>query len=155
MKDDDFDPQQPLPDLVAYFKIRRSFLRRERIAVSVYALSDKGCVIKTDEAFSPGDEIRLAFSLAMPFDNASTPALLGSVRGGRKYCSNFFYRIDFSSYNKPSAFADIARILELLGRKVALTHRRKGGGQVRAATKSVLGVSSSSELNPAENGGII
>lgn len=135
MTDDDFNVQQPLPDLLAYFKIRRGLLRRERIAVNVYALSKKSCVIKTDEAFAPGDEIRLAFSLDMPFDNPSTPPLLGSVRDGRKYCSNFFYRIDFSVYNKHSAYADIARIIDLLERKVALTQRRKGGGRMRKTAK--------------------
>lgn len=152
MSEQEFDPKQPLPDLSAFFKMRRGLLRRERIAVSVYALSEAGCVIKTDEAFSPGDEIRIVLSLDMPFDNPTTPALLGSVRGGRKYCSNFFYRIDFSENNKESAFAGIRRILDLLERKVALTHRRKSGSRIRETVKSAMGVSGAGRLKRAGNG---
>lgn len=154
---DEINPQKPLPDLLAFFKVRRGLLRRERIAVSVYALSEKGCVIKTDEEFVPGDEIRLALSLDMPFDNASTPPLFGHVQSGRKYCSNFFYEIDFSSYNKQSAYADIARIKGLLDRKVALTHRRKRGSRAQASVKSSLGVASVGprSVKQAGNGDII
>lgn len=133
------DPEQPLPDLDASFRIKRGLLRYETILVKVFALTEKGCVIKTDEIFSPGDPIRLALSLTMPFDNAATPRLFGQVRECRKYCSNFFYFIDFTQENKRSAYADIARIRELLERKLALTHRRKGGAQNRAVPGSAIG----------------
>lgn len=154
---DEINPQKPLPDLLAFFKVRRGILRRERIAVSVYALSERGCVIKTDEEFVPGDEIRLALSLAMPFDDASTPPLFGHVRSGKKYCSNFFYEINFSGYNKQSAYADIARIRGLLDRKVALTHRRKRVSRAQASVNSSLGSARAERrsLKHAENGEII
>src|SRR5690606_22055496 len=89
MDTEDFNPEQPLPDLHASFSMKRSLLRRERIIAGVYALSDKGCVIKTDESFESGDVIRLALSLTMPFDSPVTPLMSGRVLKSIKYCSNF------------------------------------------------------------------
>lgn len=154
MDNDDFNPDQSLPDLKAIFRIKRGLLRRERIAVNVYALNGNGCVIKTDEAFVPGDEIRIAFSLKMPFENASTPPLLGRVRNVRKYCSNFFYRVDFTDYNKPSSYVGVARIMDLIERKLALTDRRKGGGRARGVAESVLGSSGPNGFKHAGSGGM-
>ena len=116
--------QQPLPDLTAILHLRRGLLRRERVRVAVYALTENICVVKTDEAFMPGDDVRFALSLTMPFEDVTTSVLSGRIQGGRKYCSNFFYSFELKGFNKPQR-SDIARILDFLGRKVALTDRRK------------------------------
>lgn len=121
----DFNTKQPLPDLFASFNMKRGLLRREQILAAVYQLDDGGCVIKTDEAFVFGDEIRLSLSLNMPLESASTPLLTGRIAGVRKYCSNFFYAVEFKGDMDDSATADIARIRALLERKVALKGRRK------------------------------
>ena len=107
--------------------MKRGLLRREDIAANVYAFNGQTCVIKTDETFAPGDEIRLSLSLEMPFEGSSTPSLPGRIRNVRKYCSNFFYTVDFDREATTAAAVEIRRIQELLDRKAALTHRRKGG----------------------------
>lgn len=122
----EIDPLTPVPDLLARFTVKRGFLRRDRIEVRVYLLQHDGCVIKSDEAFNPGDSIQLDLVLAMPFENIEASSLQGHVTDVRKYCSNFFYTIEFDLNSSDNDITDrISRLNSVLKRKRALRQRRQ------------------------------
>lgn len=106
----------------------------------------------------PGDDVRFALSLTMPFEDVTTSVLSGRIQGGRKYCSNFFYSIELKDLNQ-SHWSEIARILDFLGRKVALTDRRKDklrpkSHQRAARVQAVLDVTQAVGLKHTRNGGM-
>ncbi len=119
----------PLPDLLARFVLKKGLFRKEQVEASVYELSRFGCVIKTDKWFEPGDTMALELEMMMPFENLRANGLTGLVTERKKYCSNFFYSIDFiEGDNRPRSMASgqLARIRDVLDRKQQLLARREG-----------------------------
>ncbi|WP_097461437.1 hypothetical protein [Mangrovitalea sediminis] len=124
------DPSSPVPDLLARFTVKRGFLRRDRVEAPVYSLQQQGCVIKSDEMFNPGDNVHLDLVLDMPFENIEASSLLGHVTEVRKYCSNFFYTIEFHEFSSDKTVSDrISRLTNVIKRKRALRRRRNGKSQ--------------------------
>lgn len=122
---------EPLPDLVATFRVRRGLFRRETVEAGLFELDDYGCVLKTDKVFEPGDSLVFDLVMDMPFDDIRAEGLKGLVTERRKHCSNFFYSIDFkaegSESNSPIA-EKLRRIREVLDKKLSLRSRRGSGG---------------------------
>ena len=122
---------EPLPDLVATFRVRRGLFRRETVEAGLFELDDYGCVLKTDKVFEPGDSLVFDLVMDMPFDDIRAEGLKGLVTERRKHCSNFFYSIDFKSegVSDDSLIADkLRRIREVLDKKQSLRSRRGSGG---------------------------
>ncbi|MBC7190875.1 hypothetical protein [Marinobacter sp.] len=122
---------EPLPDLVATFRVRRGLFRRETVEAGVFELDDYGCVLKSDKVFEPGDSLVFDLVMDMPFDDIRAEGLKGLVTERRKHCSNFFYSIDFktNSSEKDPLIADkLRRIREVLDKKQSLRSRRGSGG---------------------------
>jgi hypothetical protein len=122
---------EPLPDLVATFRVRRGLFRRETVEAGLFELDDYGCVLKTDKVFEPGDSLVFDLVMDMPFDDIRAEGLKGLVTERRKHCSNFFYSIDFKSdgVSQDSPIADkLRRIREVLDKKQSLRSRRGSGG---------------------------
>ena len=121
---------EALPDLVAYFQIRRGLFRRERVEAALFELDNFGCVIKTDKVFSPGDTLVLDLVMQMPFDDIRADGVTALVTERRKHCSNFFYSVDFVELNNQSSSAlgdKLRRIREVVGKKQSLKSRRSPG----------------------------
>ena len=122
---------EPLPDLVATFRVRRGLFRRETVEAGLFELDDYGCVLKTDKVFEPGDSLVFDLVMDMPIDDIRAEGLKGLVTERRKHCSNFFYSIDFKSegVSDDSPIADkLRRIREVLDKKQSLRSRRGSGG---------------------------
>lgn len=122
---------EPLPDLVATFRVRRGLFRRETVEAGVFELDDYGCVLKSDKVFEPGDSLAFDLVMDMPFDDIRAEGLKGLITERRKHCSNFFYSIDFktNSSEKDPLIADkLRRIREVLDKKQSLRSRRGSGG---------------------------
>lgn len=124
---------EPLPDLVARFRVRRGLFRRETVEAGLFELDDYGCVLKSDKVFEPGDSLVFDLVMDMPFDNIRAEGLKGLVTERRKHCSNFFYSIDFkmdSSEKHPLIADKLRRIREVLDKKQSLRSRRGSGGSL-------------------------
>ncbi|MDY6797477.1 MAG: hypothetical protein SVX28_01815 [Pseudomonadota bacterium] len=124
---------EPLPDLVASFRIRRGLFRRETVEAGLFELDDYGCVLKSDKVFEPGDTLVFDLVMDMPFDDIRAEGLKGLVTERRKHCSNFFYSIDFktdSSEKDPLIADKLRRIREVLDKKQSLRSRRGSGGSL-------------------------
>jgi hypothetical protein len=122
---------EPLPDLVARFRVRRGLFRRETVEAGLFELDDYGCALKSDKVFEPGDSLVFDLVMDMPFDNIRAEGLKGLVTERRKHCSNFFYSIDFktdSSEKHPLIADKLRRIREVLDKKQSLRSRRGSGG---------------------------
>ena len=122
---------EPLPDLVATFRVRRGLFRRETVEAGLFELDNYGCVLKSDEVFEPGDSLVFDLVMDMPFDDIRAEGLKGLVTERRKHCSNFFYSIDFktdSSEKDPLIADKLRRIREVLDKKQSLRSRRGSGG---------------------------
>ncbi|MFW5824203.1 MAG: hypothetical protein ACOCVV_04490, partial [Marinobacter sp.] len=120
-----------LPDLLARFTLKRGLFRKEVVEARLFDLSQFGCVLKTDKLFEPGDTLGLELEMSMPFENIQASGLTGLVTERRKYCSNFFYSIDFigSDYRpKAEVSEQLNRIRDVLGRKQSLLSRRENAG---------------------------
>ncbi|WP_323754276.1 hypothetical protein [Marinobacter sp.] len=119
-----------LPDLVAHFRYRHGFFRREEVHARLYELDSFGCVMKTDKPFEPGDTVTLDLVMKMPLDDIWAKGISGLVTEKRKHCSNFFYSIDFiqpdSNENSPLS-EKLRRIREVLYKKQTLRSRRAAG----------------------------
>jgi len=117
---------EPLPDLIARFRIRHGLFRKETVEATLYELDGYGCVIKTDKIFEPGDAIVLELVMDMPVDEITVDGLPGLVTEKRKHCSNFFYSIDFDRTNVSGTQSDrLQRIVDVLVKKQTLRSRRK------------------------------
>ena len=120
----------PLPDLVARFRVRQGLFRKETVEARVYELDSYGCVMKTDKVFEPGDTLVLELVMDMPFEEIRAEGVSGLVTEKRKHCSNFFYSIDFSDLNtKDTSLPSekLRRIHEVLLKKQSLKSRRGPG----------------------------
>lgn len=123
----------PLPDLTARFRIRKGLFSRELVETPLFDLNQNGCVLKTDKLFEPGDPVILELDMAMPFENLRVAGLAGVVTERIKYCSNFFYSIDFAGNDLKKGSrgrGTFERIMEVLDRKQALLSRREPGAGV-------------------------
>jgi hypothetical protein len=121
----------PLPDLLARFPLKKGLFRKEVVEASLFDLNQFGCVLKTDKVFEPGDTLGLELEMTMPFENLLAGGLTGLVTERRKYCSNFFYSIDFVGIDyRPKAdnSDQLRRILDVLDRKQSLLSRRGSTG---------------------------
>ncbi|MGM0569101.1 hypothetical protein [Marinobacter sp.] len=121
----------PLPDLLARFTLRKGLFRKERVEARLFDLNQFGCVLKTDKVFEPGDTLGLELEMTMPFENLLASGLTGLITERRKYCSNFFYSIDFieSDYRpKTDESEQLRRIRDVLDRKQSLLSRRENTG---------------------------
>ena len=128
MQSSDNNFHTPLPDLVARFTLKKGLFRKELVEARLFDLNQFGCVLKTDKVFEPGDTLGLDLELNMPFENLQAQGLTGLVTERRKYCSNFFYFIDFiSSDYRPRAerSEQLDRIRDVLDRKRSLLSRRE------------------------------
>lgn len=128
MQSSDNNYHTPLPDLVARFTLKKGLFRKELVEARLFDLNQFGCVLKTDKVFEPGDTLGLDLELNMPFENLQAQGLTGLVTERRKYCSNFFYFIDFiSSDYRPRAerSEQLDRIRDVLDRKRSLLSRRE------------------------------
>lgn len=124
--------QTALPDLVARFLLRKGLFRKELVEASVFDLNQYSCVLKTDKVFEPGDTLSFELEMAMPFENIGAKGLTGLVTERRKYCSNFFYAIDFIGIDhqpKAEKTEQLERIREVVDRKQSLLSRREGPSQ--------------------------
>lgn len=122
---------EPLPDLIARFRMRRGLFRRETVEAGLFELDNYGCVLKTDKVFEPGDSLVFDLIMDMPFDDIRAEGLKGLITERRKHCSNFFYSIDFKSEtsDEGSPLKDkLERIREVLDKKQTLRSRRGGSG---------------------------
>ncbi|GGY67416.1 hypothetical protein [Marinobacter zhanjiangensis] len=118
----------PLPDLVARFTLRKGLFRKELVEARLFDLNQFGCVLKTDKVFEPGETLGLELEMQMPFENLQASGLTGLITERRKYCSNFFYFVDFitSDYRpKTERSEQLERIREVLDRKKSLLSRRE------------------------------
>lgn len=118
---------EPLPDLVASFRVRHGLFRRETVEAGLFELDDYGCVMKTDRLFQPGDNIVFDLVMDMPFEEIRAEKIKGLVTERRKHCSNFFYSVDFvsNSMKGDSPSGDkLDRIREVLSKKQSLRSRR-------------------------------
>lgn len=125
----DLPINDPLPDLKARFSIKRGLFRRESVESCVFSLDQYGCLLKTDKALEAGDNLQFDLVMTMPFEDIVADALDGLVVDVRKHCSNFFYSIDFDTFDKRSSSqmkAKMARIRDVLYRKQTLRSRRAG-----------------------------
>jgi len=124
---------EALPDLIARFRIRQGFFRRELVEAQLYELDRYGCVLKTDKLFSPGDSLVLDLVLAMPFEEIRAEGLSCLVTEKRKHCSNFFYSLDFlqsgSSDDSPLT-EKLRRIHEVVLKKQSLRSRRNSNASM-------------------------
>ena len=130
MQSSDNNFHTPLPDLVARFTLKKGLFRKELVEARLFDLNQFGCVLKTDKVFEPGDTLGLDLELNMPFENLQAQGLTGLVTERRKYCSNFFYSIDFVELdsNGSSSLAEkLRRIREVLSKKQSLKSRRSPG----------------------------
>lgn len=121
----------PLPDLVARFTLKKGLFRKEQVEARLFDLNQFGCVLKTDKVFEPGETLGLDLEMAMPFGNLEAPGLTGLITERRKYCSNFFYFIDFieNDYRpKTERSEQLERIRDVLDRKRSLLSRRENPG---------------------------
>lgn len=128
MQSSDNNYHTPLPDLVARFTLKKGLFRKELVEARLFDLNQFGCVLKTDKVFEPGDTLGLDLELNMPFENLQAQGLTGLVTERRKYCSNFFYFIDFiSSDYRPRAerSEQLDRIRDVIDRKRSLLSRRE------------------------------
>tara|TARA_R110002012_G_scaffold154090_1_gene314319 strand:+ start:520 stop:996 length:477 start_codon:yes stop_codon:yes gene_type:complete len=124
--------QTALPDLLARFALRKGLFRKELVEARVFDLSQFSCVLKTDKVFEPGDTLSFELEMAMPFENIEAKGLSGLITERRKYCSNFFYAVDFIGNNfqpKAEKSEQLERIREVLDRKKSLLSRREGPSQ--------------------------
>lgn len=131
----------PLPDIVARFRIRKGLFSRELVEAPLFDLNQNACVLKTDKLFEPGDPLTLDLDMAMPFENLRVSGFTGVVTERIKYCSNFFYSIDFIGNElkkKPRDSGTFRRIMEVLDRKQALLSRREPGAAVVGGLGSEL-----------------
>lgn len=98
----------------------------------LFELDQFGCVMKTDKIFRPGDTLSLDLVVEMPFENISAEGVNGLVTECRKYCSNFYYSIDFMD-DVPRPHSPLAgklkRIRDVVNKKQSLRSRRSPGGQ--------------------------
>ena len=120
----------PLPDLVARFRVRQGLFRKETVEARVYELDSYGCVMKTDKVFEPGDTLVLELVMDMPFEEIRAEGVSGLVTEKRKHCSNFFYSVDFVELNDNSSSAlseKLKRIREVVLKKQTLKSRRSSG----------------------------
>lgn len=118
----------PLPDLVARFTLKKGIFRKELVEASLFDLNQFGCVLKTDKVFEPGETLVLDLEMNMPFENLQATGLTGLVTERRKYCSNFFYHVDFISNDyrlKTERSEQLDRIRDVLDRKKSLLSRRE------------------------------
>ncbi|MBS3803271.1 MAG: hypothetical protein KGY54_01905 [Oleiphilaceae bacterium] len=118
---------QPLPDLIARFKVKRGLFRTEKVEAKVYALDQHTCIFKTDKLFNPGDTLLLDLVMTMPFENVDASALSALITERKKHCSNFFYLVDFIDFGSRSANATqnrLERICRILTKKQSLRSRR-------------------------------
>ena len=118
----------PLPDLVARFTLKTGLFRKERVEANLFDLNQFGCVLKTDKVFEPGETLGLELEMHMPFENLHASGLTGLITERSKYCSNFFYSIDFIDNDyRPTAEPpeQLERIREVLDRKKSLLSRRE------------------------------
>lgn len=117
----------PLPDLVARFTLKKGLFRKELVEARLFDLNEFGCVLKTDKVFEPGETLGLNLEMDMPFENIQANGLSGLITERRKYCSNFFYFIDFISNDyrpKAERSEQLERIRDVLDRKKSLLSRR-------------------------------
>jgi len=130
----EINPRRPLPELKARFHVRRGLFRGDWVEAPVFALGSQGCILKTDEIFETGDRLTLELHLEMPFEGVHLTDMRAEVSDCRKYCSNFFYHIVFSSNaDKTSNGKSLDRMQDLLNRKLALKQRRGGSTTMRSA----------------------
>ncbi|OEY67599.1 hypothetical protein [Marinobacter sp. X15-166B] len=125
---------EALPDLIAQFSVKRRFFRKETIEAHLFSLDQFSCVLKTDKIFELGDSLQLDLILAMPFENIHLKGVSGLVTERRKYCSNFFYSIDFkrdSASEHPAKREQLLRILDVVSKKQTLRSRRVAGRPVK------------------------
>lgn len=123
----DLNVQDPLPDLLARFRLKRGLFRKEMVESPLFGLDQYGCVFKTDKIFEAGDTIQFDLVMHMPFEDIEAEALQGLVVEVKKHCSNFFYSIDFiqSPARQSSEIVEkLGRIQEVLDRKQVLRSRR-------------------------------
>lgn len=121
---------EALPDLIARFKVRHGLFRKEQVEAELYELDGYGCVMKTDKIFQPGDTVVLDLVMDMPFEQIMAPGIEGLVTERRKHCSNFFYSIDFVSFNSDGGSVlseKLRRIRDVLSKKQSLKSRRTSG----------------------------
>ncbi|SFR44972.1 hypothetical protein SAMN05216203_0418 [Marinobacter daqiaonensis] len=121
----------PLPDLIARFTLRKGLFRKERVEAHLFDLNQFGCVLKTDKVFEPGDTLGLELEMEMPFENLRASGLTGLITERRKYCSNFFYSIDFIGSDfrpKADSSEQLKRIRDVVDRKLNLLSRRENTG---------------------------
>ncbi len=131
----DLTDRQPLPDLTARFRYKKSLFRKEMVETRLFGLDQYGCILKTDKVFEPGDTIQFDLVMKMPFENISAEGLEGLVVEVRKHCSNFFYSLDFlNTAEKTDADmrGKLERIQEVLARKQTLKSRREQPGTTGA-----------------------
>ncbi|MFC4259053.1 hypothetical protein ACFOZ5_08440 [Marinobacter lacisalsi] len=118
----------PLPDLVARFTLKKGIFRKELVEALLFDLDQFGCVLKTDKVFEPGETLGLELEMNMPFENLQASGLTGLITERRKYCSNFFYFVDFigTDYRpKADRSEQLERIRDVLDRKKSLLSRRE------------------------------
>lgn len=121
--------QRALPDLIARFILRKGLFRKETVEAQLFDLNQFSCVLKTDKVFEPGDTLGFELEMTMPFENLEAKGLSGLITERRKYCSNFFYFIDFigiESQSRAEKSEQLERIREVLERKQSLRSRREG-----------------------------
>ncbi|MCM0612027.1 hypothetical protein KFJ24_05995 [Marinobacter sediminum] len=121
---------EALPDLVAYFRVKKGLFRKELVEAALYGLDSYGCVMKTDKVFDPGDSVILDLVMDMPFDEIRAEGVAGLVTERRKHCSNFFYSIDFVELDVEGSSPlteKLRRIREVLSKKQSLKSRRSPG----------------------------
>ncbi|WP_372965675.1 hypothetical protein [Marinobacter sp.] len=126
---------EELPDLVAHFRFRHSFFRREAVQARLYELDNFGCVMKTDKPFEPGDTVTLDLVMQMPLDDIRAEGISGLVTEKRKHCSNFFYSVDFIHLDESDSSPlseKLQRIREVLLKKQSLKSRRSANPTPRA-----------------------
>ncbi|WP_404369423.1 hypothetical protein [Marinobacter sp.] len=121
--------KEPLPDLLARFRVKLGLFRKEYIEAEIFDLDQYGCVLKTDKIFNPGDTLLLDLVMTMPFENIEAEGLNGLITERRKHCSNFFYSVDFSGLDsrpQSSESDKLRRIRDVVNKKQMLRSRRSG-----------------------------
>ncbi len=134
MRIPDTENQSPLPDLLARFTLKKGLFRKEWVEAPLFELNQHGCVLKTDKVFEPGETLGFELEMNMPFENLQAKGLTGLITERRKFCSNFFYSVDFVGTDyRPRAenSEQLDRIREVLNRKRSLLSRR-GSGSISA-----------------------
>lgn len=87
-----------LLDLIVCFCIKWGFFCREIVEVRLFEFDNFGCVMKIDKVFNFGDIVIIDLIMDMFFENIQVEGVFGLVIECRKYCSNFFYFIDFFEF---------------------------------------------------------